>query len=226
MTTTMNAKIPGHVGGLHVILEVDDVVPLGEQVGDILLRRPTRRHPRADVPLHAPWVVVVRGVHGDHLRLGKCGRYGPQVDCVVGKGSSLDATTTTSGWNIVRDVAILEAVGKVVWLVLSIAADATLAAVKERRVDGVICPLAPVPVGLVTRVATLVTQGPLKGPDKVSVERQEVGCEVDRERLGYMRDIKVVVTTLGTRVLSVVVARGQGHQAVYGTGVVDTLAHG
>lgn len=226
MTTTVDTKIPSHVGGLHVVLEVDDVVPLGEQIGDILLRRPARRHPRADVPLHAPRVVVIGGVDGDHLWLGKCGRYGAQVDCVVGKRPRLDAATATSGWNIVRGVAVLEPVGKVVWLVLAVAADATLAAVKERRVDGVVCPLAPVPVRLVARVAALVTQRPLIGPHKVSVERQEVGREVDRERLGYMGDVKVVVTALGTRVLGGVVTRGQGHQAVYRAGVVDTLAHG
>lgn len=153
----MNAKIASLVGGLHVVLEVEDVVPLCEQVGDILLRRPARRHPRADIPLHAPRVVVVRGVHGNHLRLLQGGGDGAQVDRVIGKGPRLDAATAASWWDVVRDVPIFESVGPVVRLELSVAAEATNAAVKERRVDGVGCPLAPVPVGLVARVATLVT---------------------------------------------------------------------
>lgn len=222
----MNAKIASLVGGLHVVLEVKDVVPLCEQVGDILLRRPARRHPRADIPLHAPRVVVVRGVHGNNLGLLQGGRYGAQVDRVIGEGPRLDAATTASGWDVVCDVAVLESIGEVVRLELAVAAEATNAAVEERGVDGVACPLAPVPVRLVTRVATLVSQRPFEGPDKVPMERQEVGCEVDRERLGYMWYIKVIETAFGSRVLGVVVSRGQGHQAVYCVGVVDTLADG
>lgn len=222
----MNAKITSLVGGLHVVLEVKDVIPLCEQVGDILLRRPARRHPRADVSLHAPRVVVVRGVHGNNLGLLQGGRYGAQVDRVISEGPRLDAATAAPGRDIVCDVAVLESIGEVVRLELAVAAEATNAAVEERRVYGVACPLAPVPVGLVTRVATLVTQRTFEGPDKVSMERQEVGCEVNREGLGYMWYIKVVETALGSRILGVVVSRGQGHQAVYCVGVVDTLADG
>lgn len=226
VAATMNAKIASLIGGLHVVLEVKDVVPLCEQVGDILLSRPARRHPRADIPLHAPRVVVVRGVHGNNLGLLQGGRYGAQVDRVIGKGPRLDAATAAPGWDIVCDVPVLESVGEVMRLELAVAAEATNAAVEERRVDGVACPLAPVPVRLVTRVATLVTQRTLKGPDKVPMERQEVGCEVNRERLGYMWYVKVIETALGARILGVVVSRGQGHQAVYCIGVVDALADG
>lgn len=110
----------------------------------------------------------------------------------------------------------------------AVAGEGGVGAVEERGVQGVVGPLAPVPVGLRTGVAALVAQGLLVGPGEETMPGEEAGGRVDGKGLVDVDGYEIVITRFGAGHFEGVELGGLGHEAFHGgdVGATFLLAEG
>lgn len=216
MTSRMHAKIPALKVSLHAILKGDDIrAVVGQQIPCLVVRRPVGRHPARNVTTQTARVIPEEGIRGWD-RVGQVERRGERAkgDDHVLEGTRVDTAATLAGRNAVEIGR--ESVGARVLGVDTVAGEGGVGAVKEGRVQGIVSPLAPVPVGLGAGVAAFVAQGLFVGPGEEAVPGKEVGRGVDGKGLVDVNSNKVIVTSFGAGHLERVELRRLGHEALDG----------
>lgn len=166
VSSSMDTEFSRCEVALHDGLEPVDIGIVTDERGGIGVTGEPRRDPLGDIPLEAARIVD-GAVVGDNFGLGESWRNGSKVDSHVLEWSRVNAPTTVSGGNTVE--ASWQSIGAVMGFVGTVSAHAVVTPVEDGRVEWVVGPFAPVPIGLVSFVATLVSQGLLIGPGEISV---------------------------------------------------------
>ena len=99
----------------------------------------------------------------------------------VFEGPGLDAAPALAGHEVIR-LACIPSEG--VRLEHAVAGHAAFATIEVRRIDGVVCALAPVPIGLVAGVSAFVAQGLFIHPRIVAMPGQEIRLDADGSEAG------------------------------------------
>lgn len=97
-----------------------------------------------------------------------------KVDSVVLERACGDAPATFARRDTIDAVA--KSICAFMLGVLAITGHAVVATIEERRVDRVLSVLSPIPVRLISLIATFVSQRLFKVPGKISVPDQKAGC--------------------------------------------------
>jgi len=209
---------------LHDVLEGANVGAVGNEIGRVALAGVAAADPRANVTADAAGVVGEKtGGGGDTV--GDEGRGdGAEVDLHVLEGAILQTAAAVSGRHAVK--AGGQGWGAAVLGIDTVAAERRVAAVEDGRLERVLGPAPPVPVGLVALVSTLVAERLLERVGEPPMPRQEVGRAVNGQRLVDVHGDEVVIPRLGSGYLGRVVLGRLAHQTLDGSDVVFALGLG
>ena len=184
-------------GTLHVVLEVDDGVVLGDQVDGLIIGGEAGREPLRNIATDAAWLIAEVVACNDTLRLeGWCQSGNVGGELALGKWTRLDTPTSLSWWNAVD--ASRKSISAVVLSEHTVSGHGVSGAVEHWGRQWVGGGFSPVPVWLSTLVITLLDQGLLVVPGEQSVPCEEGGRVVDREGLLDVDGNEVIVAGLGS----------------------------
>lgn len=182
---------------LHVFLEVDNGVVLGDQVDGLFIGGEAGGEPLGNIATHAAWLVAEVVACNDTLCVESWSQRG-KVDgkLALSKWTRLNTSTSLSWWNAVD--ASGKSISAVVLSEDTVSGHGVVGAVEQwggQRVGG---GFSPVPVWLSTLVVTLLDQGLLVVPGEKSVPCEEGGSDVDGEGLLDVDSNEVIVAGLGS----------------------------
>lgn len=150
-------------GTLHVVLEVDDSVVLGDQVDGLIIGREAGREPLRNIATDAAWLIAEVVACNDTLCLkGWCQSGNVGGELALSKWARLDTSTTLSWWNAVN--ASGKSISAVVLSEDTVSGHGVGGAVEHWGGQWVGSGFSPVPIWLGTLVVTLLDQGLLVVP--------------------------------------------------------------
>lgn len=182
-------------GTLHVVLEVDNGVVLGDQVDGLVIGGEAGGEPLGNIATDAAWLVAEVVTCNDTLRpegWSQSGNVGGEL--ALSKWTGLNTSTTLSWWNAVD--ASGKSISAVVLSEDAVSGHGVGGAVEHWGGQWVGGGFSPVPVWLGTLVVTLLDQGLLVVPGEQSVPCEEGGRVVDGEGLLDVDGNEVIVAGL------------------------------